>query len=135
MGQDTVYDATLDDVELLQRALAENRILLSRDRQLSRRQLARSCLLIESDDWREQLRQVVTAFGLASEVAANSRYFSRCVECNGVPEPADRSVVQFQVPAHIYESHREFRKCPACNRVYWRGSHVEAAEAALADLL
>jgi uncharacterized protein with PIN domain len=29
------------------------------------------------------------------------------------------------VPPHVYETHREFSRCTACGRTYWKGTHVQ----------
>lgn len=137
LGFDTVYDPRLEDARLLQRAHAESRILLTRDTRLAQRRLAKECVLIHSDHWQDQVRQVVEMFGLpTADTSDPSRggVWSRCVTCNSVLEPVDKSEVRYMVPAHIYDTHATFKRCATCRRVYWRGSHCEFAESLLNDL-
>jgi uncharacterized protein with PIN domain len=56
------------------------------------------------------------------------------MECNGPLEPAEKEGIRYSVPAHVFDTHQEFRRCSGCSRVYWRGSHCEAVDAALAEL-
>ncbi len=59
LGVDVSYDTSLDDHELLALARREKRILLTRDQPLAFGGNEPPRLFIESDNFREQLRQVV----------------------------------------------------------------------------
>jgi len=67
LGYDVAYDPNADDEALVQRAVNEGRILLTKDRRLVERWRKKlrqhGYLLLDSDDWREQLRQTVAHFG------------------------------------------------------------------------
>jgi uncharacterized protein with PIN domain len=76
LGQDVIYGRHLSGAGLIRVARQEKRIILTRDRRL-RRQPQQS-LLIESDNFREQLRQVVTAFHLIRD----NNLFKRCLLCS-----------------------------------------------------
>ena len=62
LGYDTAYDNHADDAELARRARAEGRVLLTRDRELSRRRGLRT-LLIQSEVLEEQVQEVQNALG------------------------------------------------------------------------
>lgn len=117
LGFDTIYDPALDDHALLRLARAEGRVLLTCDRELAHRQGAQS-LLIESSELDAQLRQVVIELRLRPDAA-----FSRCPVCNTLLDALEREVVRDRVPAHVLQTHTEFRHCPLCDRVYWPGTH------------
>jgi uncharacterized protein with PIN domain len=57
LGYDTAYDNVASDAELARQARAEGRVLLTRDRELSKRRGLRT-LLIESQVLEEQVREV-----------------------------------------------------------------------------
>ena len=128
LGYDTVFDPALDDHQLVRMARAENRILLTRDRELARRRGVR-LLLVGSEDLDEQIRQVLSDLELAPD-----RSFSRCPVCNEALESLDPAVAEAQVPAYVVQTHQDFRRCPACRRVYWRGSHWQQMDQKLARL-
>lgn len=123
-GYDTIYDAALDDRTLARLARQEGRVLLTRDRELARRKGLRT-VLIESDKLPAQLRQ------LRPLVGRPAKPFSRCLVCNTPLHPVDAASVESRVPEYVWETQREFRLCRHCGRVYWRGSHRRAMEAAL----
>ena len=65
-GEDVLFNASWDDPELLAIARREGRVLLTRDVPLASGSGDPRRLLVESDDFREQLVQVVTTYGLES---------------------------------------------------------------------
>jgi len=122
LGVDTAYDPALDDPELVERALAEGRTLLTRDRRLvERRALDGRHLLIVSEVVDEQVRQVLDALGLAPGAAD---LFRRCLRCNSALEDADAEAARRLVPPFVARTQESFRRCPACDRLYWRGTHA-----------
>ncbi|MBI3920364.1 MAG: Mut7-C RNAse domain-containing protein [Armatimonadetes bacterium] len=133
LGCDVAYDPAWEDEELLELSHREGRVLLTRDTRLACRRRAQNCLLVAGDHWREQLKQVVKVCRI--EVGkCGAIHFSRCVECNGILEPTDKATVRYRVPAHISDSHEEFRQCLECRRIYWRGTHCQAIQGILAEL-
>jgi len=121
LGYDARYERDMPDGRLVEAARREERVLLTRDRRLVRRRACRDFLLVESDDPVEQLRQVVDQMDLEVD---DSRWFERCMDCNRRLVRVARQQVRVEVPEHVYRQHRRFARCPACRRVYWRGTHV-----------
>jgi uncharacterized protein with PIN domain len=118
LGYDTVYAPDTDDRELLRRARAEDRVLVTADHALAARPGART-LLIEAPSLADQLRQVRTQLGRPP-----GAMFSRCVACNGELEPVEKSLLADRVPPHVLATQLEFHRCPDCGRIYWPGTHV-----------
>ena len=123
LGYDTAYAPDTGDTELLRRARAEGRILLTADHALSKRRGART-LLVEAQNLDDQLRHVREALG-----PPPGGEFSRCVACNGALVPAEKSTLADRVPPYVFSTQDEFRLCPDCGRVYWPGTHVEQMRA------
>jgi uncharacterized protein with PIN domain len=117
LGYDTAYHPELDDAALARLARAEQRILLTRDVELTRRR-GLQCVLIESDKAAEQLAQVFRELRLHAREA-----FTRCAECNVRLKPIAKDAVRDQVPPYVWETQTRFLQCPCCHRVYWRGTH------------
>ena len=128
LGYDAVFDPALDDHQLVRLARAEKRVLLTRDRELAQRRGVR-LLLVDSEDLDEQILQVLSDLDLAPD-----RSFSRCPVCNEALESLDPAAAADQVPPYVAQSHQEFRWCPACQRVYWRGTHWQQMDQKLARL-
>lgn len=122
MGYDTLFPRDPEDNELVRIALREDRIIVTKDTGLTERRLVTTgqlkVLLIQHDDLRSQLRQVITSLNLKGDGR-----FSRCIWCNESLVSIARESAREKVPAYVYETQEEFMKCPHCRRVYWRGTH------------
>jgi uncharacterized protein with PIN domain len=119
LGYDTAYENDADDLHLARRARAEGRMLLTRDRELAARRGLHT-ILVESEVLEEQIQQVQETLGPPPDPA-----LSRCSVCNVPLEPVTREEVAEQVPPYVLRAHEEFRVCPTCGRVYWKGTHLE----------
>lgn len=121
IGYDTEYASDIDDGDLVRRAAEEERTVLTRDRGLPTEWWIRAYLIVESDAPLEQLAQVVQHFGLAWR----GRLFRRCVLCNVELEEMPAADAQALVPPRVSQAQRTFARCPACERIYWEGSHTQ----------
>ncbi len=128
LGYDTSYIPHVDDPTLARIARAEDRVLLTRDVELTRRRGLRH-LLIESEKVEAQLHQVFRAFDLSAREA-----FSRCAECNVPLEAIGKESVQLLVPPYVFQTHDRFQRCARCGRIYWRGTHWAHMVAQIEDL-
>jgi uncharacterized protein with PIN domain len=117
LGYDADYDNRRDDAELVRLARAENRVLLTRDRELAARRGVQA-LFIVSQVLDEQLAQVTAAFPRPEESEP-----ARCPVCNTALVPATPEELADRLPAYVLRKYRDFRRCPGCGRVYWPGSH------------
>jgi uncharacterized protein with PIN domain len=122
---DTAYEPELEDAQLVVRAVAEGRTILSRDRKLLERRLAQPQLFIRDDDVREQIRQVVAELGLRLD---RRRLFGRCLRCNRPLVVLSAEAARPLVPPYVARTVSEFRQCPECGRIYWHGTHVGRME-------
>lgn len=131
IGYDTVYYTGGGDSALVQRALAEDRMILTKDYHMAERKLARRILLIKSDQPREQLEQVAEELGLEME----SKFFTRCLACNCVLVSVEKEDARPRVPAYTYLTQSKFYECPGCARVYWPGSHKDSMLAVIGSIV
>jgi hypothetical protein len=116
MGYDTAYPGPLGDTELIALARKEDRVLLTRDKELAAR--CHGAIRVRSDVLDEQVREVASVLHL--------RLFdplSRCSVCNGILAPVTQEAVAALVPPGVRSRHREFWECTNCHKVYWQGSH------------
>ena len=131
LGLDAEYGERLPDGELVRRAVAEQRWILTRDRALPREWRISGIHVLEAEDLSAQLRDVVHRFRLAARL----RPFTRCGECNAPLVPAARDSVAAELPPGVLAAQREFCRCPRCGRIYWRGSHAARMEAVIDRVL
>lgn len=125
LGFDTAYDDGISDAALVKLALSEGRYILTRDRKLPEEWRVEGCLIVRADKVLDQLVEVAAAFDLE----APARLFTRCRACNQLLVTADRDVVARRVPPRVLEREVAFLQCPACERIYWEGSHTERMRA------
>ena len=120
LGYDCAYERDIEDERLIERAAREGRVLLTRDRLLLKRRKVRRLtrLMVGHDGFRDQLVQVIRAFSL-DRVRAGTR----CACCNLPLEPVSREAVRAVVPFFVAATQSDFKRCPACRRVYWPATH------------
>jgi uncharacterized protein len=118
IGQDVIYGPHLTGYGLIRAARAENRLILTRDRRLKQKQPP-AFLFIDSNHYRDQLRQVIKECGL--ELSKN--LFARCSECNTVLQTRAKETVEELVPPYVFSTQEKFSWCPTCRRVYWPATH------------
>lgn len=134
MGYDTIFFQGANDSQMVARALSEDRILLTRDTQLIKRRVFTSgrlkVILIQSDVPESQIRQVLNVL----QMDAPSHPFTRCLECNQPLEERRKDQVANRVPPYVFKTQSHYMECPACHRLYWRGTHWEAMTRKLSRL-
>ncbi len=116
MGYDTAYPGPLDDSELLAFAQREDRVLLTRDKELAAR--SPEAIRVRSDNLEEQIREVAARLGLKVIDP-----LSRCSLCNAVLAVARPEEIGDLVPEGVRARHAAFWRCPSCGKIYWQGSH------------
>jgi uncharacterized protein with PIN domain len=119
LGFDARFSRDADDAALASVSRAERRILLTRDRGLLKRSEVTHGYAVRSTRPEEQLREVVDRFDLARSAAP----FTRCLRCGGLLEPVAKAGVAARMPPRARELHDEVFRCPACDKLYWKGTH------------
>ncbi len=127
------YDALLanggrSDAELLRQCSKEGRYFLTQDQLIEEHKAARGiALLLPQGDLDRLAAALDEHFGL--DWLAHS--FTRCLEDN-TPLVAADAAAAARVPADALRPDEPLCHCPACGRVYWRGSHYKRMRAKLA---
>jgi hypothetical protein len=121
LGFDTVWRNDLGDEEIIDRALRERRIILTRDIGILRNGRVTHGYFLRATEPVAQLQEVVRALQLGPDFAT----YTRCLECNGQCVPIARREAARDVPLQVFLVYRDFRRCSGCGRVYWPGSHLE----------
>ena len=123
LGYDTMYNSGAADDELTRIAVREDRILLTRDRALcDRRMVRKRCVFVDWGSTRAQVKQVFEAMDLH---LVPESLFTRCAVCNSEIVPLDKAEVQDKVPPFVYKTQSEYGYCSHCDKIYWRGTHVQ----------
>lgn len=128
LGYDTLYDVSWDDAFLVRLARAEDRVLLTRDRELAKRSGV-FIFLLASERLDEQLAQ------LQHELSINRDNASRCPICNSPLQPISKEEAWGQVPLYAYIDNVTFSHCPHCGRYYWPGTQWQRIRDSLGKTL
>jgi hypothetical protein len=121
LGFDALYRNDFQDEELAQVCNREQRILLTRDKRLLMRNLVERGYWLRSKIPRFQLEEVVGRFGLARI----TQPFQRCVRCNEPLVSVRKEDILHRLKPLTRQYYDEFHLCPACDQVYWKGSHYQ----------
>jgi len=124
-GYDTTYiKQEISDDDILVLAQEEQRILLTRDKEMVQRANKRDIIVIFIDtiDLDEQL---YTVFHKAKEIPKWDQVLSRCSLCNRLLKNVLPEQIKDRVPPRVFENQQEFWVCSCCKRVYWKGSHYD----------
>lgn len=127
-GFDSLWRNDYADPQIVALALAEGRIVLTRDCGLLKRRAVQRGHFVRATDAELQLAEVVQVF----QLQAMLRPFSRCRECNVVLADADKAEVIDRLPERVRAGYQRFRRCPCCERIYWEGTHYERLRRMLA---
>ena len=108
-----------EDTLLLRSAEREDRILLTRDRELAGRGGARA-VLVSGDDVLDQIAVLVEQGLVEPELRMN-----RCSLCNALLRPAHEKEIISASYAPKNRRDISFFWCRNCRKLYWLGSHSE----------
>lgn len=122
LGIDVEYEREIDDRDLLKRAEAESRVILTRDALLMKRRSAKGrAYFVKNGAIGGQIKEVLERFG----IGAREPSLVRCLRCNARLADVGKDAVRDFVPPYVYETQDAFRRCPLCGRVYWGGTHKD----------
>jgi len=122
-GFDTFYaNSEMEDEELLQFAKKEDRVIITRDKQLIARGKKEKLSVIEvnTTDLDEQINLVLKNVDIDQKAI-----LSRCSVCNTILDEIEKSEVKNNVPKKIFDNNEKFWFCSKCDKIYWMGSHYE----------
>ena len=121
LGFDTLYAGRRSDHQIAALARAEGRIVLTRDREMTRRR-GICCLYIDSQELEEQLEQVLAELHPGSQDGARLSP-ARCPQCNQPLARVSRKEVRPHVPPYVWQTQSLFHRCARCDKIYWPGTH------------
>lgn len=134
LGLDTLYEAELDDKELINLAKKENAILITGDEELSfkaKKEEIKVIFVKHQKKRKELIKEVLSELKISIEELDVG---SRCMLCNTLLEKVDEKFASNKL-GKVSKEIREFWYCPRCDKVYWYGSHWKNIEKELKGLL
>jgi len=115
MGIDAEYpEEDIPDEELLEKAREDDRVLVTRDKELGDKEGA---FLVSKRPPQELIKIILENY----EVDIDP--MTRCSKCNSKVEEIEKDEVEGEVPDGIFERKEKFWRCKGCGQIYWKGSH------------
>jgi uncharacterized protein with PIN domain len=131
LGFDTIYRNDFEDDELAEISFKSDRILLTRDRGLLKRNKIRHGYCVRSKSPQKQVVEILRRFDLTRFVQP----FSRCGRCNGLLIPVEKEDVIDRLEPKTKLYYDDFMTCANCSRIYWKGSHFTRLDSKLQELV
>ncbi|MCS7115561.1 MAG: Mut7-C RNAse domain-containing protein [Nitrososphaerota archaeon] len=122
LGHNVKYSNKLDDLQLIEIAKKEHRILLTRDLELYQQATAKGvqALYMDGQTEAERLAKLAQKFKISLDVDMAK---SRCPKCNARVKPVPKEKVEGKVEKTTFYHYNEFWECPKCGQIYWQGAH------------
>jgi uncharacterized protein with PIN domain len=118
LGFDALYAEGRSDDDIVKLAEEEQRVLLTRDKELCGR--VRDSLYIETTELDEQIAFITGLYSIDE-----TKILNRCLLCNTPLEPSTKEEASGHVPPGVLERESEFWRCPRCDKYYWPATHYE----------
>ncbi len=111
------------DDKLLEFALKEDRIIITKDNAFYRKARDRS-IFLEGEDAYNYLNQLKAKLGLNYDFNIQR---ARCSVCNSNLKKIDKELIKEEVRAETFKYQDNFFRCknPKCRKIYWKGSHID----------
>ena len=119
LGFDTLYRNNYEDQELAQLSASEDRILLTRNRGLLKRNIVTWGYYLRATEPTQQLIEVLQHFELGPAISP----FRRCMHCNALLRQVQKELISHRLLPETKRHFEDFFACPDCDRIYWKGSH------------
>jgi uncharacterized protein len=121
LGFDALYKSSYSENEILSISLEERRTILTKDRDLLKRNEVTHGYWIRNMEVNDQVKEVNSRFQLTGLILP----FSRCMKCNTLLEKTDKSKIEGRLEMNTKLLFDEFLICPSCQQIYWKGSHYQ----------
>ena len=121
LGFDTLYRNDYEDEEIVDMALKERRIILTRDLGILKYRRVTHGYWLRNTQPRQQLKELIIALQLEKQF----RPFTRCSLCNNPLQPVAVEKIRHRLKEQTRLYYSEFFQCLSCHQVYWKGSHYD----------
>ena len=123
MGFDSEYFSNKSDDEILKIIQDENRILVTKDEDLSKRakKLGFEPIFMTGDDELLHFKEIKQRTNLDFDINCD---VARCTVCNGELNPVEKNLIRDKIPKKVIENNNSFWQCISCKKIYWEGKHI-----------
>jgi len=119
LGFDSRYGNDLQDRDIVEQAIQEQRIILTRDKGILKYGSVTHGYWLRSDDPKRQVNEVMKHFQLLQDIQP----FTLCSSCGGPLVQVDAKQLMERLPQDTRQQFKLFMECQLCRQLYWQGSH------------
>ena len=101
--------------------IKERRTILTKDRDLLKRNDVTHGYWIRNRDVTEQVKEINRRFQLNNLILP----FSRCMKCNVLLQKTEKNIIEERLEKNTKLLFDEFYICSSCKQIYWKGSHYQ----------
>ena len=125
LGYDSRYFSDIDDKDLISEAEKENRIIISKDKELVKRaqKIGIKSILVTKNKEIDQFCEISDHVNLKNSKIDGDN--ARCPKCNSLTVLVDKILIKEKIPHKVYEMNKKFWLCNTCGQVYWEGTHIK----------
>jgi uncharacterized protein with PIN domain len=131
LGYDVVYYRGEDAYPMISLARREGRVILTRNTKLIPKRTEDRIIQVTENNPYLQLKELLQKRYVTLD---EEKFFSRCLVCNALLDEIPRDEVEGEVPDFIFRQHKEFFRCPQCQRIYWPGTHQKNMQKKIEEL-
>lgn len=132
LGFDSLYSNHFPDPVIVATAVADKRIIVTRDRRLLFAKQIEHGYWVRSTEAKQQTLEVLHQFELKPAILP----FTRCLLCNGSPlARVLKADILERLEPKTKQYYDTFYQCVNCQKIYWEGSHLTNMRQHFAELL
>ena len=121
LGFDCQYRNDYSDPQIIETALREGLIILTRDRGILKHSRVTQGYLVGSQQVEAQVQEVLLRYRLHQNISE----LQRCPQCNALLKPIDKALIRHRLLPKTARYYSLFHICTGCERLYWRGAHYK----------
>ncbi|MGD8771358.1 MAG: Mut7-C RNAse domain-containing protein, partial [Desulfobacterales bacterium] len=124
LGFSCFYNPLLTPREIIEISNAENRIILTRSKNLLKFKEVTHGIFLRPGSTPEQIRQIIDCLDIKDSI----KPFSRCLICNTRLKSVSKEKILNKIPPKTKAFCDEYVQCPSCDKIYWKGTHFKNME-------
>ncbi|NJK78008.1 MAG: hypothetical protein HC944_03825 [Nanoarchaeota archaeon] len=125
LGYDSKYFSDINDTKLIDIAIKDKRIIISKDYELILRaqKFGIQTIYITKQKLIEQFLELTNKICLKNfEINGN---IARCTKCNSLTESIDKNNYKEKIPPRVFNLNENYWRCKNCDKIYWEGTHIK----------
>jgi len=125
LGYDSKYFSDINDTKLIDIAIKDKRIIISKDYELIIRakKIGIPTIHITKQKLIEQFLELTNKICLKNfEINGN---IARCPKCNTQTESIDKNNYKEKIPLGVFNLNENYWRCKNCDKIYWEGTHIK----------